>query len=293
MYESPCTLSAVDEKLLLAVHRFHYLTLAQLIRYLGYSDRSKGSSNWLGGFLKTLVAGKFLAAQNLPRVASYGRNPLIYSLAAKGVQHLEALGQSVQTKLTPAEQERSFLFLEHTLRLNDVLIAVCLVEKQMAGITLADMKHERVLKHHPTKVQVDGKNVAIIPDAWLDFRLTPPFSRANEQVAICLELDRATEDVWKVRAKIRNYVAFAQGAYQQVFGTSALTIAFVIASGGDRRVQQMKTWTGEELRKLNALSFADLFLFTPLDSGAVDGTALFTAPVFQSLAASSISLLEQ
>ncbi|HLW02685.1 MAG TPA: replication-relaxation family protein [Ktedonobacterales bacterium] len=293
MYESPCTLSAVDEKLLLAVHRFHYLTLSQLVHYLGYSDRSKGSSNWLGGFLKELVAGNYLAAQHLPRVASYGRNPLIYSLSTKGIHHIEALGLTVQTKLTPAEQERSFLFLEHTLKLNDVLIAACLVEKQIAGITLADLQHERVLKHHPTKVQIDGKQVSVIPDAWLDFRLTPPFSKANEQVAICLELDRATEDVWKVRAKIRNYVAFAGGAYQAAFGTSALTIAFVATSGGDRRVQQMKIWTREELRKLNAAAFADLFLFTALDEGAVDGLTLFTSPVFQSLSASGVALLEQ
>ncbi len=292
MLESPSTLSAVDEKLLLAVHRFHYLTLGQLVRLLGYSERSKGSSNWLGGFLKTLVAGNYLAAQNLPRVASYGRNPLIYSLSTKGVHHIEAMGFSVQTKLTPAEQERSFLFLEHTLRLNDVLIAACLLEKQIAGITLAELRHERVLKHHPTKVQVEGKTVAVIPDAWLDFRLSSPFSKANEQVAICLELDRATEDVWKFRAKIRNYVAFAGGAYQAAFGTSALTIAFV-TSGGDRRVQQMKTWTREELRTLNALSFADLFLFTALDEGVVDGPTLFTAPVFQSLAAPNVALLEQ
>src|SRR5579859_4679635 len=175
MSESPDILSAVDEKLLLAVHKFHYLTLSQLIRFLGYSDRSKGSSNWLGGFLKTLVAGNYLVAQNLPRVASYGRNPLIYSLSTNGVNHIQALGYQVLTKLTPAEQERSFFFLEHTLRLNDVLIAACLLEKQVQGIILADLRHERVLKHHPTRVQVDGKTVAVIPDGWLDFRLSPPF----------------------------------------------------------------------------------------------------------------------
>ena len=38
MLETPSILSAVDEKLLLAVHKFHYLTLTQLIRYLGYSE---------------------------------------------------------------------------------------------------------------------------------------------------------------------------------------------------------------------------------------------------------------
>ena len=293
MYETPYMLSAVDEKLLLAVHKFHYLTLSQLIRYLGYSERSKGSANWLGSFLKSLVADNFLVTQNLPRVASYGRNPLVYSLSTQGVKHIESLGLMVQTKLTPAEQERSFLFLEHTLRLNDVLIAACLLEKQIDGITLSELRHERVLKHQPTKVQVDGKTASVIPDAWLDFRLTPPFSSASEQVAICLELDRATEDNLSFRSKIRKYVAFASGAYQSAFGTSALTIAFVTTSGGQKRVQQMKSWTREELTKLNALSIADLFLFTSLDNGCIDGVKLFTAPVFQTLSGSVVSMLEK
>lgn len=290
--ETPTMLSAVDEKLLLSVYKFHYLTLSQLIRYLGYSERSKGSSNWLGSVLKSLVADNYLAAQNLPRVSSYGRNPLVYSLSTQGVKHIESLGLTVLTKLTPAEQERSFLFLEHTLRLNDVLIAACLLEKQIEGITLAELRHERVLKHQPTKVTVDGKTVSVIPDGWLDFNLTPPFSRASEQVAICLELDRATEDNLSFRSKIRKYVSFSSGAYQEAFGTGSLTIAFV-TTGTSRRVQQMKAWTREELTKLNALGFADLFLFTALDSGVVNGVELFTAPVFQTLSGSPVALLEK
>ena len=292
MYETPTLLTAVHEKLLLAVHRFHYLTLSQLIRYLGYSERSKGSANWLGAFLKSLVADNYLVAQSLPRRESHGRNSYVYSLSTHGVKHIEHLGLTVHTKLTPAEQERSFLFLEHTLRLNDVLIAACLLEKQIDGITLAELHHERVLKHFPTKVTVDGKAASVIPDAWLDFRLAPPYSSASEQVAICVELDRATEDTLSFRSKIRKYVAFAGVAYQSAFGTGSLTIAF-ITTGTDRRVQQMKIWTREELTRLNTLGYADLFLFTLLDAGCVDGVELFTASVFQTLSSSGVCLLEK
>ena len=129
-------------------------------------------------------------------------------------------------------------------------------------------------------------------DAWLDFRLTPPFSRGSEQVAICLELDRATEDNLSFRSKIRKYVAFASGAYQETFGTGSLTIAFV-TTGSDRRVQQMKQWTRDELARLNALTFSDLFLFTSLDAGCVDGLELFTDAVFQTLSGSPVALLEK
>lgn len=86
---------------------------------------------------------------------------------------------------------------------------------------------------------------------------------------------------------------FFYEAYQEAFGTSVLTIAFVATEGGDRRLQQMKTWTREELTKLNAIAYADLFLFTSLDAGCVDGLRLFTAPVFHTLSSSGVALLEK
>ena len=234
MKQKPFILSAVDEKLLLAVYRFHYLIVEQIVRYLGLSENS---TNWLRTKLKALVEGNYLATQNLPRVSSYGRNHFIYSLAKESVTHFRELGLEV---FDPAEKPGSFLYLEHTLRLNDVLIAACLLEKHIEGITLAEMRHERVLKHHPTKVRVDGKKKSVIPDAWLDFRLSPPYTSTSEQVAVCLELDRGTVDVWPFREKIRAYIAFASGAYQVDYGTDSLTIAWVTTEGS-RRVQQSNT----------------------------------------------------
>ena len=52
-------------------------------------------------------------------------------------------------------------------------------------------------------------------------------------------------------------------------------------------------WTRDELAKLNALSFADLFLFTALNEGFVNGVELFTTPVFHTLSASGVALLEK
>ena len=85
-------LTAHDEKLLLTLRQFHYLTLNQFITYLGISEKSK---NWLGGRLKTLKDVGYVTTQQLPRVESYGRNPLIYSLSPKGIQHMRGLGFEV------------------------------------------------------------------------------------------------------------------------------------------------------------------------------------------------------
>jgi len=55
----------------------------------------------------------------------------------------------------------------------------------------------------------------------------------------------------------------------------------------------MKSWTREELGKLNALGYADLFLFTALDAGDVDGLTLYTTPVFHTLTSTGVCLLEK
>src|SRR6266581_4463664 len=91
------SLSAVHEKLLLAVYKFHYLTVEQIVHYLCISENS---TNWLRTKLKALVKNNYLITQQLPRVESWGRNRLVYSLSTQGVNHLEHLGFTVLTKLT-------------------------------------------------------------------------------------------------------------------------------------------------------------------------------------------------
>src|SRR6266705_609133 len=68
-------LTAVEEKLLLALYRFHYLTIDQIVTYLGISVNS---TNWIRSKLRSLVDRVFVDTQYLPRITPYGRLPLIY-----------------------------------------------------------------------------------------------------------------------------------------------------------------------------------------------------------------------
>jgi Replication-relaxation len=284
----PYVLTAHDEKLLLTVRQFHYLTLDQFITYLGISEKSK---NWLGGRLKTLKDVGYLTTQQLPRVESYGRNPLIYSLSPKGISHLRGLGFDT---LEAADRPSSYLYLEHSLRVADILIAASLLEKSIPEITLATFKHDRDLHRNSVRVQVEkGRSAAVIPDGWLDFHLSPPYGDMGQRVCLCIEVDRNTVDITPFQQKIAYLTLFADGPYQEAFHTTSLTIAFLAAVGGISRVNQMKEWTKGELMRLKKTAFNDLFLFAALPDGVPSPVSLFTEPIFFTLENDLVSLIEK
>src|SRR5579864_5157213 len=169
-------LSAVDSKILLALYRLHYLTVDQIREYLGIR---KTSQTWLREKVRRLSLIGFLHTQFLPRKTPVGRLPIVYSLAAKGIRCLESQGLEVLTRWTPKEDEKSFIYLDHVLRLNDVIIAASSLERQVPGVSLAEFRHDRVLKHYPVKVTYTEKEKTktsfVVPDGWLDFHLHPPF----------------------------------------------------------------------------------------------------------------------
>src|SRR6266849_1405183 len=276
----PDMLSAVEEKLLMAVYRFHYLTLEQIVCYLGISPNS---ANWIRKKLKSLVDRAFLDTQFLPRLTPYGRLPLIYMLGTEGVNHFKELGYPVSYH-SPKERIRGYLFLTHTLDLNDLLIAAASLSRSNPAITLTEWKHERVLKHMPCKVDIgNGKTSAVVPDAWLDWQLETPFGAPGEdRFSTFVEVDRDTEDITQFKPKVRSYLAFANGAYK-VFGSDVFNVVFVVADGGQRRLQQLRKWTMEQLTEQETVDFSIFFKFALLPAAPIDAVSLFLSPVWYTL----------
>ena len=276
----PAMLSAVEEKLLLAVYHFHYLTLEQVVCYLGISPNS---ANWIRKKLKSLVDRAYLDTQFLPRLTPYGRLPLIYMLGTEGVNHFKELGFQVSYH-SPKERIRSYLFLTHTLDLNDLVIAAVSLSRINPAITLTEWKHERVLKHMPCKVDIgNGKTSAVVPDAWLDWQLEAPFGAPGEdRFSVFVELDQDTEDITQFKPKIRSYLSFANGAYK-VFGSDVFNVVFVVADGGQRRLQQLRKWTMEQVTTQEALDYALFFTFALLPAAPIDAVSLFLSPVCYTL----------
>ena len=274
------SLSAVEEKLLIALYRFHFLTIDQFVSYLGLSPNS---AKWIQGKLRSLFARGFVDTQYLPRLTPSGRLPFIYMLGTKGITHFKELGFTVSYH-SPKERVRSYLFLTHTLQLNHFLIAASNLSRVVSQVTLIDFKHERVLRHLPFRVDLpDGKKALVIPDGWLDFELHAPYGLAGENRFSCfVELDRDTEDITQVKSKIRAYLAFANGAYK-AFGSDCFTVLFLIASGQDRRVQQLRKWTLEALTSQEAIEYSVFFKFALLPASPFNPAALFLSPQFSTL----------
>jgi hypothetical protein len=168
------------------------------------------------------------------------------------------------------EVGQHWLFIEHTLELNDVLISALLLHQETSSAQLYRFEHERSLKRHPYKPTWQGKDgmqtFAVVPDAFLDFRL------GGRRFPVLLEYDRGTEEQLYFRRKIRGYILLLKtGSYQQLFNAHAVTIAFTTFKGAER-VEQMRAWTRAELEGESA-SLGKLFRFAsftrPLQPRAV------------------------
>jgi hypothetical protein len=288
-------LNPAQENILEELYRFHFLTIGQFMRLLGYS---KGSETTVSTYLKRMAPEKkeneeekksgYVQPLYLPRNTRYGKALLVYTIARKGINYLVALGKDVHPRFHPVEEEeKSYFFLKHTLDVNDFLISCTLIEKQYPAITLHSFIHERDLKRaNPVKVQFekinsDGSKVLdssgkvqyetmrIIPDAFLDFRIEQQDLGRRYRYCLLLELDRNTIEAKNFKRKVRGLLTLVKNEALCIkhFGAKIPTIAFVNTVGGEKRRDQMRKWVEEELRKTKERDFwANVFLFTNVDA---------------------------
>jgi hypothetical protein len=165
----PFVVTASHNAVLQAVYKYQLLTCLQLVKALGYSPSSLERVQRL---VKQLTDNEYLLS--LARPVIRGKAPLVYTLARKGLNYLKSAGIDVRIYFRPAkEQEQSYLFLQHTLSLNDVLIAASNLHKYAAEYSLLSFTHERVLKTTPYKVKIwlseKEESVTLIPDAFMQF----------------------------------------------------------------------------------------------------------------------------
>lgn len=281
-------LSERDEDILRALHTYRYLTVRQVTR-LFFAASSK---NHAGEYLKRLTNQQYVYRFPLPSTRK-GNPEFVYILAYAGVRYLRSLGVESATLLR-LRQAPSYFPMQHTLRLNDVLIAAALLERHTTTVQLADMRHEWVLKQTPfhldqTKPYGKEKGTTI-PDAWLDFRIALP--HALRRFPIWWEQDMGTVEQKAHKEKIQRILRIVNtSAYEHLFGTPNVTIAFATTTG-IKRTQELRSWTQEELAQGKS-GDTDLFLFTSLPKGELDPITLFLSPIWLTLFDSTpVPLLE-
>lgn len=276
------------QAILTALARYYYLTARQCTRLL-YAETSLTRVQAL---LKELADDGYCQRLFLPRPTPHGRVPAIYTLGRSGRAHLETLGIDVPTRLRPSEERgHAYLFLDHTLAVNDWLIALALLSRRAPGITVRTMLHERTLRRMPVMVAgSDGRRASVIPDGWLDLRVALP--DGVDRYCIALEIDRGTTEQKAFRRKIAHWVAAADGPYREMFGTDLLTVA-IVATPGEGRAKELLRWIAAELVNLQRPDAAELFLVTAMDAASVDPATLWCGPVWrQASRGAPVSLIE-
>lgn len=263
------SLSPQDVRILQALSRYHILSAEQVCR-LFYRA---GSKTYVQTKLKHFTDMGLCQRLFLPRMARSGSSPFCYTLGRQGLNYLRSEGIEVDHRYRPCEKrENGFLFLSHTLAINDVLISAELLERRVDGIRVETMLHERVLKREPTCVQDgDGKTV-VIPDGWVDLRIA-----GVQQICLALEVDMGSEEQKKFRRKVRALVAWANGPYEERFGTTSLTIT-VVAKPGVKRQLELLRWTETELVAQGQECYADMFRFIDGSAESVEPEEFFLSP---------------
>lgn len=239
-------LDGVDDRLLQAFGRYHYLTAKQ-VTTLFYKP---GTFTTVQARLKRLADNDYLLALALPTIRA--KSPYVYTLATNGREYLTELGIDIPgASYRPSkEHEKGYQFFTHTLAIGDFLIAAELLSRVVPGIRLEEVLHDLTLKHDPPQLgskAVKGKKTALVPDGWLDFRVKREGKETESRACIWLELDRGTMDVKPLKTKVRDLVAlYEQGGYKARFGTNNVLFVFA-TTAGERRVEYLRKWIREEL----------------------------------------------
>jgi Replication-relaxation len=257
---NPTRIGKPETRLLCALARYHRLTALQITRLL-YRPTSLTT---VQSRLKRMT-DQGLLGRDFPHGAQRaGSAPWIYFLERKGIAVVAELGIDLP-RYRREEGIKGFLFYDHTLLVNDILITFDLLVRDHAQIQLETFLHERALKLRPLQVEINvpesggGERplkVRLIPDAFVELRVQDPHEPYRLNLAF--EADRDSEDQTKWRRKIRSYLAALEGTYQQQFGARSLTVA-VITTGGDERVHQLVRWSENELRTRGKQDLSHLF----------------------------------
>jgi Replication-relaxation len=250
-----------SDQMPIGLHHLQVATAEQLCR-LHYS---MGSIKAVKAKLRKLVDNGYVQIDAIP--TKFTRSPYYYALDKLGVQYLQKAGMDINESFrSEKEVDKHSLFMEHTLELNDIVIAAALLKRSTPNHWLDSFIHERVLKRSPYKAIWQGGSFSLIPDTFLDFRVRMP--DGLRRVPVVVEHDRGTEEQHYFRRRIRAYIVFLQNeGFKKMFQTKSITIAFT-TSAGVSRLGRMREWTWHELSQESkeiGLTFCFTILEKPID----------------------------
>jgi hypothetical protein len=215
----------------------------------------------------------------------------LYTISSKGFKELQPFGISHFTRYRPADTHTLKLpHLQHLISLNDFLIAARLLCRANPDITLVSMLHDLDMKRTPMRVTIDRQTFSIVPDGFLDFRLS--IAGRLYALPVWVEIDKGTEWGNSLKLKLRKIISAIQSiAFQELFGVTSCTVA--ISTINQKRIDLMVSFIRQELQSMGLTHLAHVFLITALSDGLLDPKELFLHPMwFTPDTSSPIALLD-
>jgi len=176
-----------------------------------------------------------------------GSRPLVHGLGNRGAAFLHRTENSAPVRLDQNARNRSAtrLFLDHSLMISDVLVALEIACRTGGDVRL---RHADELSHQArgdisrwSITAGDGEPTAVIPDAMFTLERTRP-DGSVDSVLYCLEADRGTMPVQSANPH-RTSIARKFAAYETSWRAKVFTQRF-----GAPRVQVLTVTTSEARR---------------------------------------------
>jgi hypothetical protein len=259
----PIRLTERDLNIIKAVYEYRVLTTQQLQSLFFPSMHqayNRLAALYHHGFLDRSFMGVYTDMMN---------TPILYVLDRKGAELLQA-HYGADVAWNSSHKQVSIQFLDHTLAINTVRIAVSQACEALPDCELIEWRSESDLKGDYDRVTIQttsgkSKSVSLIPDSY--FVLQTPLGNAH----FFLELDRGTMTSKRFKQKIFAYMQYYKtGKYQNRFQTKSLRILTVTTS--QARADNLKVATESAKGKQR-------FWFTILAHTTPD--SILTAPIWQ------------
>ena len=234
---SPMQLTDRDKDIIRAICDYRILRQDQIqALFFGVNSGAKARAQKR---LVKLFDHRYLTRFFLPTQGGMNSSPILYGLDKKGAELLRLEFGYDELHWYASMKELKDDFLEHTLAIADVRVAVT-VACQREGYELLDWQGENELKADYDHVNVRtskgiSQSVPVVPDSY--FVIATPMGKAH----FFLELDRGTMTNSRFRTKVEAYVAYFQQGYQHRYGTKSLRILTVTV--GQARLANLKRIT--------------------------------------------------
>ena len=225
-----------DRAILRLVYEYRILSQEQLRRLL-HKSRSTVQQ-----ILIRLYHHRYLERVFLP-VSDFGSNPTLYILDSRGREVLQREG--IENFSHQPNKDVSMMFLEHTLAINDVRIAITEFCGRV-GWALDTWKTDSDLKADYDRVYVRDhrgkpKDVSLIPDGY--FMVTIP---ERGTARFFLELDRGTMTLERFRLKVEAYIAYyrTQG-FEQRYNAKGFRVLTIVDTPSTTRLENLLSGTAQ------------------------------------------------